>query len=175
MPVFYYDEKIRECEKDLNFSQVINYLEELFKEKENVQILNSLIAYSWYFFVEGSFLLKDDNFNGENYLLKWDLYLEYGQKRYFKFPEFLYVAGYTLGLHWFFLYPKYNETTGLALMKRCYDLNTDINLQVLSNNFIKNSSQSKRNIILDNLKEISSKLFPSNSLIDQYFCSVLLK
>ena len=175
MPIFYYDVKLREYEIDLNLSRVINYLEEVFKKKENVQILNSLIAYSWYFFIEGSFLLKNDNFNGENYLLKWDFYLEYGKNKYFNVPEFLYVAGYTLGLHWFFLYPKYDEKTGLTFMKQCYEISSDIKLQALANNFIKNSSQRKKSNILEQSMYICSKLFPSNSLIDQYFRSVLIK
>ena len=175
MPIFYYDAKLREYEVELNFSQVINYLEEVFKKKENVQILSSLIAYSWYFFVEGNFLLKNDNFDDENYLLKWSFYLEYGQKKYFNSPEFLYVAGYTLGLHWFFLYPKYDEKTGLTFMKQCYKISPDINLQALANNFIKNSSYGKKSNILEHSMDICSKLFPSNSLIDQYFRSVLIK
>lgn len=174
MPVLYCDKKIKDFEKRLNLSQIIDYLEALFIKKEDEHKLASLIVYSWYFFIEGGFLLSDNNFDDEFYLSKWSFYLDYGEKNYSNVPEILFVSGYTLGLHWFFLDSKYNKKTGIEFMKRCCEISSDLSMKKLSNYFIHNDLKSKKNIVLEQASEICNEMFPSDSMTDRYFRSVLI-
>lgn len=174
MPIFYYDKKIKDLELNSKFSEIIDYLETLFIKEDDVHKLASLIVYSWYFFIEGGFLLSDNNFDDEFYISKWSFYLNYGEKKYSNVPEILFISGYTLGLHWFFLDSKYNKKTGIELMKHCYEISSDLSMKKLSNYFIHNDLKSKKNIVLEQASEICNELFPSDSMIDRYFRSVLI-
>ena len=105
--MFYYDEKIEELEKDKQFIQIIDYLENLYNNKMSVNLLCSLIGYSWFFFVEGPCLKSDICENDLEKLKKtWEKYLKFGIKNFQDNDQVIFIIGYTFSLHGFF-YPRY--------------------------------------------------------------------
>ena len=173
MSLFYFDETIKEYEQRQDFAPIITYLEKRYNAEKELRQLLSLIAYSWYFLVEGGCLLKAKDFDDTLFLSKWSFYLEYGLKEYAQNSEFCYVAGYTLGLHWFYIQSKYPERKGMELMQKCYDIAKNESIKALAKNFLDNAVPNKKYKHLDNAEQICAELFPSISELDKYFKEIL--
>lgn len=167
MDLFYYDDILRSFENKLNFISAIQYLENMFIQKREDKTLISLIAYSWYYFIEGQFMKKDISDDELDFLFNsWKKYYNLGCKYYSESPEFCLIAGYIIQLHGFYLEISNHEKQGIKLMKECLKLNKNP-ISILAQYFI---SGKKSN----NFNELCQTLFSSNSILDEYFKDLLM-
>lgn len=176
MSFFYYDSIIRENEEKLNFTPIIKHLESLFQISSNVDILVTLIGATWFYHIEGNVNQSPIDYDWEFYQNKWKQYIDFGCKNFNDCEKFCYIAGYTLGLHGFYIGENY-EKNGLTLMKKCFKICEDDNLKALAQNFIENAKINNyaKYITLDNAVNICKELFPNNSMLDMYFKEIFLK
>lgn len=169
MNFFYFDEKIKKYEKELDFSPVISYLEEIFNQKPSEDILVTLIGSSWYYLVEGDVNQSPQNYDWKYFLDKWKQYIDIGIAKFNNSEKFCYIAGYTLSLHGIYISPEY-EKKGKQLMCRCAEIATTPQIVELSQTFIAKSCKYRK---LD--KQSIMAMFPSESLPDKYFKEIILR
>lgn len=159
MSLFYHDQTIISLENEHKYNQIIEYLE---KQKQTTKIKATLIAYSWFFATDNEQIEYNDYF-----LEKWrDLYLEYLQSN-IKDCHIDLILGYTLDISWMYLFDSDKETLGKTLIKQASLTTSDRFIRdfakyCLSNNF-------KKSLDIT----IAEVLFPSESIIDKYFKSVI--
>lgn len=167
MSLLYFDASIQEFEKKKDFVAAINYLEKMFYEKKEVKILISLVAYSWYYFIEGGFLKKNISGDELDFLSNsWEKFLILGKEIMADDLEFCLIAGFITKLHGFCIDIFNYEEQGLLMLQNSVQKSKDPNIIVLANYFISHEKSK-------NFDEISKSMFPSESLVDEYFKSIL--
>lgn len=166
MSLFYFDEKIEYYEQKLDYSPIIQYLEDLYLSTGDEQKLITLIASAWYYMVEGDVNQKPINYNWKYLQSKLKFYIDLGLKTLIEDERFDFVIGYILDLHWMYLGDEYNGL-GLKLMQKCNDVCKNNCIKALVLNFLKKIN------ILDN--HTIKALFPTNSELDKYFYSIISK
>lgn len=164
MSLFYFDEKIQYYEKRLEYSPIIEYLEDIYNSTNDSKIFITLIACSWYYMIEGDVNQNPINYNWEFFQFKLKYYIDIGLKNYTNNERFDYVAGYILYLHWIYLGGEY-EGIGWKLIQKCSEISKDRNIKILALHFLKQNKLSDVNLI--------KILFPSKSELDQYFRLIL--
>ena len=165
MSLFYSDDTILDFERRLDYSSVIEHLENLYRTTHDTQIFVTLIASAWYYLVEGDTNQQPLNYHWEYFHSKLKYYLDIGLRDYTSDERFDYVAGYLLDLHWMYLGASY-EGIGLELMRKCSEISEDERIKALALSFLKNDK-------LSNPETVVKMLFPSNSELDTYFSYVI--
>lgn len=162
--VFYYDNIVREYERQNMYNNIIYYLEDKYRQEQDERLFSTYIAYLWYFFVEG-----DVNKNVIDY--DWGFFYSRLKKAIIlgleKFPnsgKLCFVVGYILSLHWMNIDAKY-EKKGEELLRKALDITTDSKLRDLVSYVIK---QRKSVLNASNVR----LLFPTESILDEYFIGV---
>ena len=102
--MYYFDKTIERYESTYCFSDSLAYLIKLYENLKTVDLLNSIIAFSWYYLIEGPvdsgrFENEDTSFSLET----WKKYVEYVIGNGNCEPSTLYFCGYTLSLHGFLI------------------------------------------------------------------------
>lgn len=169
--IFYYDNEIKEYEEMLNFTPVIISLENKYKKNKDSQILVTLLASAWYYFLEGQVNQNPINYDDKFLFGKWKYYIDIGLNDFCNDPIFCLIAGYTLLLHGFYFDLQY-EKKGLELIKNCLIISDDRMTKQLAEHFINGSSKNSYKK-LENAKEICNKMFPTKSILDNYFREIL--
>ena len=168
--MFYFDDVAKKYELECLWDKVLLYLEEQFDKQSICEKLNSLVGFSWYYFIEGAAESKkfDKDENGIA-LDMWKKYLKMGINEYSECAYFCFIAGYTLLMHGFFIdeYKSNHEQLGLDMLNKAYDLG-NVYLKELVNCILKYRKQKKYKRL--SIKEASLRaLFTNNSLLDDYF------
>lgn len=168
--MFYFDGNLKRYEKECSWDKALVYLENLFAKQYNIQILNSLIGFSWYYLIEGPVdsgrFEEDDNHIA---LIVWKKYLEIGINNYKTDYSFCLIAGYTLLMHGFYIdeYRKNSELIALQMLK--YAMNaSDLNIKEFSKCILK-LQQQKRYKPIKLHQEVFNALFYNDSLLENYF------
>ena len=168
MSIFYYDDLLAYYEMNYMWNKALDYLERLYSERREPQILYSLIGFSWFYLVEGPLVSKQyENDQDETALIMWKKYIDVGKIEASDDPLFNYIAGYTLSLHGIYINDRY-EAEGSRLMKLCSSLAKDTNLKQLADNFLLNEYAEHYTPIC-NGELICSQFFDGKSLLDEYF------
>lgn len=171
--MFYFDEKLKNFEDNKDFNNALFYLESLYGKNNSVEILNSLIGFSWYYFVEGP--IDSGKYDREDTTIAREFWKKYidkvigsGDGDFSDIdPSTLYICGYTLSLHGLFLDGEY-EQIGSRLMKMARETCHDEALSELINIFLTMEKQ-RRYKPLKVSDNSLSRLFDENSLIGEYF------
>ena len=69
MEMFYYDSIIAEYEQHHKFHELLSYLLQLYSSKKNIIVLDTIIAYSWYFAISPEYDYED-NYNYDEFIKK---------------------------------------------------------------------------------------------------------
>lgn len=174
--MFYFDNTLQKLEAEHSWDKALIYLEDLFVVKNDITILNSLIGFSWYYFVEGPFISsKYGKDEGELPLVTWEKYIKIGMDNFANDCRFCFVAGYTLLLHGFFIkaYQQNYKSIGLELLKSSANT-TDTYLKELVDTII-NLEHSKKYVKSEVSITALSNLFSQNSLLEKYFKDMFSK
>lgn len=166
--MFYFNSTIHSFENNKSYNDAIKYLEKLYQKNKTTQVLNSLIAFSWYYLIEGPIdsRLYEKEDTSFAYTI-WKKYIDNVISSKKVDASTLYVCGYTLSLHGMILGAEY-EGIGSSLMKDALKKCDDSNLKELINAFIEMEKQRKyKPIKISN--ETLLKLFDSHSLVGKYF------
>ena len=162
--MFYFDERLQEYEQRFAWDSALSYLEDKFVAEPHINILNSLIGFSWYYLTEGPLISKKFcNDPNTAALGTWKKYIDIGLTKYSSNPYFNFIAGYTLSFNGFYISNLY-ESKASILMRNCFNGTSDMLLKQLSDNFLRNE-KGKKYIPLKNGKVICSRLFSGNSLL----------
>lgn len=170
---FYFDNIIKSYEENHDWDKSLEYLERTFNSNLRTDVLCSLVGFSWYYFVEGgveSHKYLDDDKNNEAIII-WKKYIRVGKDAFSEDPYFNFIAGYTIGLHGFFI----NESidSGDVLMNKCISLSSDTYLKQLAEFWLElKARRIKKNGGLPKPvkgKEICEHLFSGGSLLEKYF------
>jgi len=176
MSLFYFDDNIRKHEKELDYSPIITYLEDLYLSEKEVQYLTTLVAYARHFYEGGD----DDDLDPVNYdadflFSKWKHYFELGMKEHIDSPEFCFVAGYVYYKGQFIYETPYDEKRASYLMKRCFELSKNKSMKALAKHYIEVFCPEYRFHGMENAEEICEELFPSDSVLDEDFREYLIE
>lgn len=170
--MFFYDNNLRVYEQKHEFCALLNYLIQLYVAKSNVQLLTTIIAYSWYLSTSHEYD-NEVNYDYDKFIMLWSEYIDKGKISYPDDPGFNFVAGYTLGLHYFYVRSyRHDEKEYWIFIRKAYLQNTNMKVKLLAENFIANDERHK--IIPLNNNEIVYSLFPNTSLLDNYFKEIYL-
>ncbi len=164
--MFYIDNKILNMENNKEYVQIVKYLENLFLNDNNVDIIVSIVGYSWYLFVEGPCLFPEISNKDLEYLkTAWLKYHDMALTHYKDNDELYFILGYTFYLHGFYIKNiTNNEQIGLGLISKSNSITKNDELKSIIEIFIKRSKNKKTNKI-----DYSSSIFKTNSLLDMYF------
>ena len=174
--MFFYDDKIKKYERQLDYNALLQYLEQIIDTNQN-EIIPTIIGYAWYFSVEGDVNVQPKQYNYESYLKIWKKYIDIGIERYSENVVFHFIAGYTLSLHGIYLdafYGEPYEKKGIALMKKCFQISNGTLVGKLAENFLLNE-KAKKYIYMENAKVLCDQLFNKGSLLDSYFRAIYIK
>ncbi len=166
MSLFYYDNFLHEYETDLNYTQSLRYLENLYEKCGTVDILVTIIGNAWLYFIEGDVNKSPKEYDHQLYLYTWKKFVDLGKEQFSRNEKFCFIAGYTLCLHGFYLGEDY-EKEGLSLIKTCLEISKNLNLRIIVQSFYENETKRKQKAI--NYKNICEELFPYGSMLDMYF------
>ena len=168
MEIFYFDQTLESYEKLYQWDKALNYLEDKYVQQKGIQILCSLIGFSWFYLIEGPVVSREyQNDSNSNALYIWKKYLDVGAVEAGDDPYFNFIAGYTLSLHGFYINEEY-ERKGSGFINKCMHLTDNTFLYQLAENFAKNE-HSRKYIPLKNGRAICERLFYGGSLLDEYF------
>lgn len=174
--MFFYDDKIKQYEQQLDYDALLLYLESLVHTNQN-DIIPTIIAYAWYFSTEGDVNIKPKQYNYEFYIAVWKKYIDIGIEQYTENAEFDFIAGYTLSLDGIYLdslFGEKYEEKGIVLMKKCLQISNGSLVGKLAENFLLNE-KTKKYIYIDNGRMLCDKLFNKGSLLDSYFREMYIK
>lgn len=172
--MFYFDETIKEFEKAYLWDNALSYLEELFEKRPSVEILNSLVGYSWFYLIEGP--IESGTYEKDPSVLPlpmWEKYLKIGKECFATNASFSFIAGYTLLLHGFHIkeYEKTSELIGKKLLLQAQKTADNPPLKELVDLILSRSEQKK--YVQKKLKrEVIEQLFINDSLLENYFKEV---
>ncbi len=163
--LFFYDEQIKQYEKDGFCNNIIDYLEKLFTVQRNEKILCTLIGYLWYFLID-----EDGAKNYKEYV--WQFmhknlikYLRIGLESYSESIDVCFISGYVLYLHWMNIDVNY-ENKGKKLLQDIVKIDSKTYIRLLAAYIISNRKTELQN-------DVILSLFPTSSMLDQYFKTVL--
>lgn len=166
--MLYFDEKIKEYESNYFYNNSLLYLEGLYKQKKSIDLLNSLIIFSWYYTIEGpidskKYGTEDTSFSFEI----WRKYVEIIVNSECCDPSTLYFCAYSLSLHGFLLGSDM-ESVGAKMIESALNCCKDEKLKELIVVFQTMSNQKKYKP-LKVKKEILTSIFNEESMVGQYF------
>lgn len=164
--MFYFDSEIEKFEKNLEFVKAINYLESKYKEQNNEEILLSLISFSWYYFLEGDINQEPLDYDWEFFRDKLFKFIKLGLNK--ENDRIYYVLGYIFSISWEYLGQEF-EFKGKELMEKCFVISKNKDIKFLAGKFLGKSVETG----LSFNKTNCLKLFPSNSLTDDYFRGII--
>lgn len=168
--MFYYDDKVIQYQKALEYDKLLEYLESIIDVDPN-KIAATIIGYAWYFAVEGDVGVVPKQYNFKKYLSIWKKYIDTIVSKPFN-SKLFFVAGFTLSMHGFYIDSHYGETKygekGIELLKMCLAGAREENVGKLAENFLLNE-KSKKTIFLKDHLEVCNALFCNKSLLDEYF------
>lgn len=168
MSLFYYDDYIEQLEQQFLWDKSLAYLERIYSLNQEISKLNSLIGFAWFYEIEGPIISKKyGNDPNKNALAIWKKYIDLGNKIAADDPTQLFISGYTLSLHGFFISGEY-ERKGLDYMRKCQAITDNPMLKQLADNFLLNRNSRKYKHI-EKGSDICQKLFDGQSLLDEYF------
>lgn len=172
MEMFYYDSIIAEYEQHHKFHELLSYLLQLYSSKKNIIVLDTIIAYSWYFASSPEYDYED-NYNYDEFIALWNQYIDIGIQDFSDNPCFNFIAGYTLGLHYVYISVyRSDQKEYIKFMAKAAQQSINLEIKLLAKNFIANE-KSHGYIYLNN-NDIIYSLFPSDSLLDIYFRQIYL-
>lgn len=165
MPMFYFDDNIDKLEKNQEFREILNYLE------NNVPFLDenfaTQIAYAWHLYSEGLFINQEVENDWKYYQDKWVRNLFYAKQNCRALPKTCLMVAYTLELNGMDIS---SDLTYEEDYKNFYNLSLlnfhDKNLTQLIK-FLK-SGRTKLSL------KIINELFPKKSILDKYFIEILM-
>lgn len=166
--MFYFDKELKEYETTCSFASALQYLEKKYKKQKNADLLNSLIASSWYYFIEGP--VDNKKYEKENTSYSFGVWKKYTQEVASSNDyeaTTLYICGYTLSLHGFLIDEKM-ENIGKQLINKALTVCHDNNLKELIMAFIAMDNQKKYRPIKLSDSTLSS-LFNAESMVGRYF------
>lgn len=167
--MFYFDTKIKEFEHEMRFNDSLSYLENLYIKNNSSEILNSLIGFSWYYFIEGP--IDSKRYENEDTTKSFECWQKYIDRAINNFyiceSSTLFICGYTLSLHGFLLGQNYEQKASLFI-KQSIESCRDELLSELIKTFqvMSNKKKYKPLKVSDN---VLKSLFDVNSLIGKYF------
>ncbi len=168
MSIFYYDDTLARLEQQFLWDRSLAYLEKRFKIKQEAGILNSLIGFSWFYLIEGPIISRKYNDDPNNNALAiWRKYIDIGSQIAADDPYQLFISGYTLSLHGFYI-SNYYERRGYVFMRKSNTLTDDPQLKQITDNFLLNQDR-KVYKHLENGGFVCKQLFNGKSLLDAYF------
>lgn len=169
--MFYFDDILKRYEKEYSWDKALMYLEKLFEAQARIEILNSLIGFSWLYLVEGPLVSKkygeDESQLPFSY---WKKYLSIGFSQYKDDPCFCFVAGYTLLLDGDVYMEECrtkNMPSGLTLLEKAIEMG-NYNVATLAKCIV-NIEKNKKCKSCKVNKDILSELFPNESLLESVF------
>ena len=109
MRLFYFDEKMQEYERNLDFISEYKYLEQLYIEKPSSQIFLTLLAYSWYYLVEGDINQIPISYDWRFFESKFQEYVNLGLEKFHNDERIVCIMGYIIDLHWMYLGEQYEN------------------------------------------------------------------
>ena len=162
---FYFDEVLRDCEAGFQWDRALTHLEALYAGGRDRSVLCSLIGFSWFYLVEGPVVSRRYGDDPNSHALRvWKRYLDVAAREAADDPRVLFLAGYTLSLHGFWI-DAAHEQTGHSYMERCARMADEPLLQQLAEHFLQNERACKYTP-LQNGPAIAAALFPGDSLTD---------
>lgn len=167
----FFDADIGVYEDELNFAAAIEYMEKIFNSIQRDDLIATLVGTSWYYLVEGDVNQSPKDYKWEYFLSKWKQYIDIGLELYPDSERFCYIAGYTLSLHGIYINSEY-EKKGLQLMSHCEEVAISPAIKRLAQIFIEKSKRKKVTLSAQE-KEIIQELFPSESMLDNYFKQIV--
>lgn len=168
--MFYFDEVIRKFEKGYCWDKALIHLEKIYVNQPDVNIINSLVGFSWYYLIEGpvdSHQFSQDS--NELALDIWKKYINIGLTKYKNDYSFCFIAGYTLLLHGFYIkeYQNNYESVGINLLQTA-SITDDPNLKQLVDCILKMQMQKKyKPLKIDST--VLDNLFDETPLLKKYF------
>ena len=170
--MFYYDCALADCEKHHKINELLSRLRRLYRTKNDVRVLNTIMAYSWYFAVSHEYD-KEEDYDCDKLTSLWNSCIDIGIKDFCDDPCFNFLAGYTLGLHYIYIGAyRRDEKEYLKFMAKAAQQSADLKIKLLAENFIANEKNHTYIYLNDN--EVVYSLFPSDSLLDIYFRQIYL-
>lgn len=170
--IFYFDKRIKELESEMRFNDSLFYLESLYIKNHSIEILNSLIGFSWYYFIEGP--IESKRYDKEDTTKSFEYWKKYVDEAINNFynceASTLFICGYTLSLHGFFLEKTYEQKASLFI-KQSLENCKDESLFELIKTFQAMSNQKKYKPLKISDKYLMD-LFDTNSLIGKYFIEI---
>lgn len=161
MSLLYLNEKILKYEEKLEFNNIIVELEKLYKEEKDERILITIFTYSWFFLVDGDINQSPIDYDWKFLKISWLSYLTYGLNMDLNSIEFNFMAGYTLYQSWIYLGEDFKNKAN-ELLNKCILIDEFHLLSKIAYSILNNES-----FIIDN--DLILKLFPNNSILDNYF------
>lgn len=172
--MLYFDKKLREYESNYLYHNSLLYLENLYNELKTTDLLNSLITFSWYYYIDGPI---DSGKYGEDdtkFPLKiWKKYVNYVINSNYCEPSTLYFCGYTLSLHGF-LIGKEMEIIGKRLINNALACCNEEKLKELIEAFKIMDCQKKYKPVKIS-KDTLLSLFDNESMVGKYFIDLYIK
>ncbi len=171
--MFYCDLIIKDYEKNFSWNKSLLYLEKKFKETQSVDVLNSLVGFSWYYLIEGP--IESKKYNDDDNAMAFDCWHKYvfeAIDKYINDDSVCFILGYTLLLHGYLL-PEYhcnNESIGILLIKKASESNNK-HIKAVSNHVLK-VHDSEHIQMLNDGYTICKELFGRGFLLADYFCEI---
>ena len=165
MRLFYFDEKMQEYERNLDFISEYKYLEQLYIEKPSSQIFLTLLAYSWYYLVEGDINQIPISYDWRFFESKFQEYVNLGLEKFHNDERIVCIMGYIIDLHWMYLGEQY-ENYGKKLLKYCIENANDRRINEMAHFWL---DRNGTKLHVETVKE----LFETDSILDEYFRYVL--
>ena len=172
MNVFYFDARFNALNAKLDFVNALKYLENLYVTEPKIELLNSLVFASWYYYIEGDINQQPLTYDYKYFFEAWKKYVELGISNFPYELSFCLIGGYTLILDGFQIDPTF-EQKGKELLKLCYEKSTDANLRLLASYFLRKSDKDFKS--WNELAKIKKTHFSDESVSSQYFNEVIKK
>ena len=169
--MFYYDDFLLSCEHNYQWDDALKHLDELYRKDKRLQVLYSLIGFSWFYLTSGPLIEKSYSNNLNEFALSiWKYYINLGSIDAFDDPFFNFITGYTLSLHGIYINEWY-ERMGILYINRCLLLTKNEHLRLLAENFMHNQ-YSDCYLCVKDCDIVCKEFFNGNSLLDEYFKTI---
>lgn len=163
--MLYYDKVMKEYEKSLKYDSILSYLESMYAQTKDEQILATLIGYAWYFLVEGD-LDEPTEYNWEFSLEKWREYILKGELQKVSNELYLFIVGYSLMLNYEFL-PEFKEI-GVSKINILSELEHEV-LTPIAKYLI-----NRKKFSLKDRDDAILNYFNKKSILDLYFKEIFI-
>ncbi len=171
--MFYFDSVLKNYEDKFDWDLALIHLENLYKD-ESIELLTTLIGFSWYYLAEGPVESKLYSKDDDVYPMKiWKKYVDLVINKKIENQYLCYILGYTLSLHGEYLGNDY-LMYGKKYIRLAEEICTDYRLKSLIDAFIEMEQQKKYKPIYVS-EELLKSLFDKDSLLDKYFIELYSK